>query len=239
MLPPTIIKPLKLWSGKQIISTLLINLIPKNMSPINLTAGTKINAKNWETHKPRPWNGGGTEILDNNLSESEVIIRNGEILCGILDKNHIGSTPFGLVHCIYELYGGDCSSALLSALSKLFTFYLQLEAFTLGVKDILVVDKADKKRKKLIAKGRQAGISVIQSIFELEHEPTVEELTAKIDDAYSKDPKFRTVLDRKYKQVLDGVNNAINKVCVPAGLITKFPKNNLQLMVSYFYFNFI
>lgn len=54
------------------------------------------------------------------MSEAEVIIRKGEILCGILDKTHYGATPYGLVHCMYELYGGKYAVALLSAFAKLF-----------------------------------------------------------------------------------------------------------------------
>ncbi|XP_046865726.1 DNA-directed RNA polymerase I subunit RPA1-like [Drosophila willistoni] len=52
-----------------------------------------------------------------------------------------------------------------------------------------------------------------------------------MEQAYVKDPKFRVLLDRKYKSLLDGYTNDINKTCLPGGLITKFPSNNLQLMV--------
>ena len=37
------------------------------------------------------------------LGESDVIIRQGELLCGVLDKGHYGPTPFGLVHSCYEV----------------------------------------------------------------------------------------------------------------------------------------
>lgn len=88
------------------------------------------------------------------MTESEVIIRNGELLVGILDKTHYGATPYGLIHCMYELYGGKSSTQLLTSFSKLFTFFLQREGFTLGVQDILVLPEADKKRKKVIKKSR-------------------------------------------------------------------------------------
>ena len=39
-------------------------------------------------------------------------------------------------------------------------------------------------------------------------------------------------LDRGYKEKLNPATNEINAVCVPAGLITPFPQNNLQLMVN-------
>jgi len=37
------------------------------------------------------------------MSEAEVIIRDGELLCGVLDKSHYGATPYGLVHCVNEV----------------------------------------------------------------------------------------------------------------------------------------
>lgn len=61
------------------------------------------------------------------------MIRNGELLLGVLDKAHYGSSAYGLVHCCYELYGGETSGKLLSCLARLFTAYLQLyRGFTMG-----------------------------------------------------------------------------------------------------------
>lgn len=62
-----------------------------------------------------------------------MVIRQGELLVGVLDKAHYGSSAYGLVHCCYELYGGETSGKLLSCLARLFTAYLQLyRGFTLG-----------------------------------------------------------------------------------------------------------
>lgn len=69
----------------------------------------------------------------NASSSSQVVIREGELLVGVLDKAHYGSSAYGLVHCCYELYGGETSGKLLSCLARLFTAYLQLyRGFTLG-----------------------------------------------------------------------------------------------------------
>lgn len=54
----------------------------------------------------------------------------------------------------------------------------------------------------------------------------------KIESELATNPRFRTLLDRKYKTALDNYTNEINKICLPQGLIEKFPKNNLQLMVQ-------
>lgn len=43
-----------------------------------------------------------------NMSETEVIIRQGQLLVGVLDKGHYGPTAYGLVHCCYEVCDWTC-----------------------------------------------------------------------------------------------------------------------------------
>lgn len=233
LLPPTILKPMMLWSGKQVLSTIIINTIPKGKPLLSLTSKAKIGAKAWQNTPPRKWKAGGTPFANyNTMSEAEVVIQKGELLSGVLDKTHYGATPFGLVHCMYELYGGDSSTSLLSSFSKLFTFYLQWIGFTLGVKDILVVEEADEKRDDYIRLVRQAG--KLAAVKATDTPADIDEVTLKatIEEMHAKDPKFRAALDRQYKNLLDSHTNNINKACLIEGLLEKFPSNNLQLMVQ-------
>ncbi|ALC41779.1 RpI1 [Drosophila busckii] len=230
LLPPSILKPAVLWSGKQVLSTIIINLIPEDYERINLDSFAKIGGKNWNVLRPRTPLCGSVP-LEQELSESQVQIRAGELLVGVLDKQQYGATTFGLIHCMYELYGGDVSTRLLTAFTKVFTFFLQLEGFTLGVKDILVSAEADRKRRNIINECREVGNSAVAAALELEDVPPHDELAEQMEAAYVKDTKFRVLLDRKYKSMLDGYTNDINKTCLPGGLISKFPDNNLQLMV--------
>lgn len=102
-LPPAIVKPVPLWSGKQILSTVIINVTPRDKAKINLTSTSKINEGAWQARKPRKWKCGEQFANSKTMSEAEVIVRNGELLCGVLDKTHYGATPYGLIHCIYEV----------------------------------------------------------------------------------------------------------------------------------------
>lgn len=233
LLPPTILKPVVLWSGKQVLSTIIINTIPKGRPYLSLTGKAKISSKAWQKENPRSWKAGGTPFSDaNTMTEAEVVIRKGELLCGVLDKTHYGATPYGLVHCMYELYGGDSSSNLLSSFSKVFTFYLQWIGFTLGVKDILVVPEADNKRDNYVNLVRQAGRVAALKATELPADVDDTKIKETIGEMHTKDPKFRAHLDRQYKTMLDSYTNNINKVCLSEGLLEKFPYNNLQLMVQ-------
>ena len=87
LLPPAIMKPVPLWSGKQVFSTIIMNLTPKGKPLINIESTAKISLKDWQNGTARQWKAGGTPLpKDQSMTESEVIIRHGELLVGVLDK---------------------------------------------------------------------------------------------------------------------------------------------------------
>ncbi|GAB6022197.1 DNA-directed RNA polymerase I subunit RPA1 [Chamberlinius hualienensis] len=232
LLPPAILKPRLLWSGKQIVSTVLINSIPEGQPLINLTGASKISDKCWQRSAPRKWKAGGTYYVGKEMSEHEVILRNGELLCGILDKSHCGPTQYGLIHCCHELYGGQVGTELLSRLERLFTNCVQLKGFSLGVEDIIVTYTADRKRREIMQNSQELGYKTVSAALKLAE--TVDEKTVK--EKYMKshlmlDDKGMKDIDNAMKSKTDDTTNAINKVCMPDGLLKKFPDNNLQLMV--------
>ncbi|CAN9514672.1 unnamed protein product [Ophioblennius macclurei] len=230
LLPPAILKPQKLWTGKQLVSTLLLNVIPDKAVPLNLVGKSKIPGKAWIQEPPRAAPG----YSPDSMCDSQVVIRQGELLVGVLDKAHYGSSAYGLVHCCYELYGGETSGKLLSCLARLFTAYLQLyRGFTLGVEDILVKPGANKKRKKIIQESLKVGSKALQAAFNLPSKVDQAEAQGRWQDAHlNPDQRDFTLADHKFKEVANQVNNDINKVCMPVGLHTSFPDNNLQLMVQ-------
>ncbi|KAL1435333.1 hypothetical protein MTO96_011066 [Rhipicephalus appendiculatus] len=226
LLPPAIQKPQMLWTGKQVLSTVLLNCIPHGKPPPTVEGKAKIPAKAW----PK---GGEAEAF---MNEGDVVIRDGELLCGILDKAHYGPTQFGLVHVCYELYGGAISSLVLSAFARLFTHYLQIfSGFTLGIEDILVTDKADRKRKRIMKKAKTQGDEVAIKALGLENEEELDavQLEDRLRAAHvARNDRQMKQLDSSMKSVTDDVNNQINRACIPDGLLKKFPSNNLQLMVQ-------
>lgn len=230
LLPPAIIKPARLWTGKQVVSTLLLNVIPKTAIPLNLVGRSKIPSKAWVQVPPRATPGYKPETM----CDSQVVIRQGELLVGVLDKAHYGSSAYGLVHCCYELYGGETSGNLLSCLARLFTAYLQLyRGFTLGVEDILVKPGANKQRKKIIKHSLKIGTKALQAAFSLPPNVDPAEARSRWQDAHlNPDQRDFSLADHKFKEVANQINNNINKVCMPVGLHTSFPDNNLQLMVQ-------
>ncbi|KAK7474278.1 hypothetical protein BaRGS_00034470, partial [Batillaria attramentaria] len=231
LLPPAIVKPCPMWSGKQVVSTLLLNIIPKGKKPLSLNSSTKIPEKSWiSTKVETPM----AQFTAQDMGESTVLVRHGELLQGVLDKAQCGNSSFGLVHCVYELYGGEVAGKLLTCLGRLYTSFLQLSGFTLGVEDILVKDKANSKRRKIIAKSTKEGYGAAMQAFGVSPEECTEsELLGMLKEAQfgTDDLKMRE-LDMCVKTVTDAVQDKIVRSTMPTELYKGFPSNNLQLMVQ-------
>lgn len=229
ILPPSIVKPVQLWSGKQVLSTLVLNVIPDNKPALSLTGTAKVPEMSWiKMKEARP---GFTSPL--HMGESDVIIREGELLCGILEKGHYGPTPFGLIHCCYELYGGAVTGQMITCFGRLFTNYLQWIGFTLGVEDILLCRKADKERRRIIRKSPRCGLISAKNALGLDSDCDDSKLLCALKDAhFSKTDHLMRELDRSMRTETTAIQEKIVGVCIPNGLEKLFPQNNLQLMVQ-------
>jgi DNA-directed RNA polymerase I subunit RPA1 len=159
-MPPTIIKPRPLWTGKQVVSTLLKNIVnhegsdyKKNkIQGLNLDSKSKLSASEWGKI--------GKE-------EGDVIFRDNELLQGTLDKNQYGASEFGLVHSFYEIYGSEKAGELLTSLARIFTAFLQIHGFTCGLDDLVLTPEFNKKRRLIIEESHQSGMQAAAKFSDL------------------------------------------------------------------------
>ncbi|KAN0015434.1 hypothetical protein ACTFIU_008165 [Dictyostelium citrinum] len=213
--PPCILKPVPLWSGKQLISAALTHLTI-GRAPLNLEAPSKIPTKMWGTK--------GMEIT----RDSHVIIRQNEMVAGILDKGHFGASSYGLVHTCYELYDPDVAGSLLTLLGRMFTNYLQSRGFTCGVDDLLMKSKEEKFRVETLKKANEEGFTVAAKFADL----------SKYDEQKARDFFSKALQSEREVARLDGLlkkglNQYTSKVIdtlIPGGQQKPFPKNNFSLM---------
>lgn len=89
--------------------------------------------------------------------------------------------------------------------------FLQQEGFTLGVRDILTVRKADSKRKKIIKDSREIGVDVVTTALNIPKDTPLDKIVEKIEEAGVINPKIRAMIDRQYKSALDTYTNDINR----------------------------
>lgn len=155
---------------------------------------------------------------------------------------------------MYELYGGKKAGELLSALGRLFTFYLNTIAFTCGIDDMLInvcslsinivpVDQLtslnnlaqntyDSIRQGLLKKANNSGYDVAADYLGYSKGDKVErpEIRQNLGQALS-DPDEATVWDNMMKRQMSSSTTDIIKETMK-GQIKKFPWNNLTLMTT-------
>lgn len=107
-------RPKQLWTGKQLVSN-IIKIIVKlnkkdNVKGLSMEGKTKLSK---------------AELQGNLSEETQFIVRDNELLQGIIDKNQVGSgAEYGLMHAFHELYGPKMLGQLFTALAKVFSFNL-------------------------------------------------------------------------------------------------------------------
>jgi DNA-directed RNA polymerase beta' subunit len=215
---PTIWKPQPLWTGKQIFTTVLKNIKPAEYQGLTLTSASSTSGKLW---------GPSSE-------ENTVIIKDGELLCGIMDKKQIGPAAGGLINGVYEAYGETIAGRALSIIGRLLTKLLHMRAFSCGVEDLILTEEGDRARIEALTKAEEVGFEVATTYVTMD--------ASKID---SRNPELRrrleTVLrDDSKQQGLDMLTNtangkissAVTQACLPSKLIKPFPKNQMQAMTG-------
>lgn len=213
--PPAIIKPVPMWTGKQVITTALLNITPNGMDGINLKSKNKI--------KNDYWGEGSTE--------NEVIFKNGELVCGILDKSQYGAADNGIVHSVFEVYGNDTAGKLLSVLGRLFTRYITSVGFTCGMDDLYLTKEGDAWRKEILEKASDVGLKAAAEVTNLDEDVSEDdpEFIRRLEEILRDDQKLG-ILDAITQSKVNTVASSIVSKCVPDGTAKRFPINSMQSM---------
>jgi DNA-directed RNA polymerase I subunit RPA1 len=216
--PPAIWKPAPLWTGKQVVTTIIKNITPPGGEGLNLTSKSQTPGDLWGT---------GSE-------EQQVIIAAGEFLCGILDKSQIGPANGGLINGVYEAYGPVIAGKLLSILGRLLTKLLHMRAFSCGVEDLILNAEGDAARTQLLKGADEVGLEVASKYVTLEsRKPAADnpELRKRLERVLRDDSK-QAMLDEVMKSRNAALSSEITKACLPEALIKPFPKNQMQAMTG-------
>lgn len=158
----------------------------------------------------------------------------------------------------YELYGSKKAGELLSALGRLFTFYLNTVAFTCGIDDMLinvrcclrarvvsasqptdrpthvrvVQNEFDSVRQGLLRKANNSGYEVASEFLGYSSTDKVDrpEVRQGLGQAV-RDPDEATTWDNLMKKQMSSMTTDIIKETMK-GQVKKFPWNNLTLMTT-------
>ncbi|SCU82158.1 LAFA_0C09450g1_1 [Lachancea sp. 'fantastica'] len=212
---PAVWKPVPLWTGKQIITTVLLNVTPADMPGINLKSSNKIKNDYW-----------GKGSLEN-----EVLFKDGQLLCGILDKSQYGASKYGIVHALHEVYGPDVSAKVLSVLGRLFTNYITSTAFTCGMDDLRLTDEGNKWRRDILKTSHDVGRAAASEVTNLDNNVSASdpELLKRLEEILRDDNKLG-ILDAVTSSKVNTVTSQVVSKCIPDGTMKKFPLNSMQAM---------
>ena len=183
--------------------------------PLNLTSESKLPGSYW----------GKTS------EEGQVLVLNGELLVGVLDKNQFGASKFGLVHAVHEIYGPTMCGQLLTTLGRLFSRYLEWIGFTCRIDDLLLLPTAEARRDAIKAEAPIIGHAVATQFLNLEAGADRQALADGIEQVVRS--KDRTAaLDGAMKSQVHSLTSRIIDTCLPDGQRKPFPWNNMSLMVA-------
>ena len=214
---PAIVQPRPLWTGKQVITTVLKNITPASHPGLTLLGKSQTSGDRWGEKS----------------EEGVVIFQAGELLCGILDKAHLGPSTGGFVHAIYETYGHTIAGKLLSVLGRLLTKLLHMRAFSCGMEDIVLTPAGDKMRLEKLKDAETVGLEVASKYVTLEYQPGKDnrELRTRLEDVLYDDVK-QAGLDSVYNSRTSTLSSEVTAACLPDGLRKSFPKNQMQAMTT-------
>jgi len=139
-----------LWTGKQAFSMILPN--------VNLVRKSNGCPKG-ETEDPLV------------PSDRVVLIENGTLLHGIVDKATVGTSGGGLIHVVSNDFGHDATRLFMNGLQKLVNNWLLMRGFTIGAADtvadratveqiVRVIDDSKASVKELVKKGQQGDLQL-------------------------------------------------------------------------------
>jgi DNA-directed RNA polymerase III subunit RPC1 len=138
--PPAIIKPQALWTGKQLFGILMR---PNKQSPVKVNLDAKC-----KEYRARPG-----VVPDMDPDDSWLVIRNSEVMCGMMDKSTVGSgKKDSIFYIILRDFGPDYAVAAMNRLAKLSARYLANRGFSIGISDVYPSKRLEEQKAALVAK---------------------------------------------------------------------------------------
>ncbi|TCD69172.1 hypothetical protein EIP91_008468 [Steccherinum ochraceum] len=145
--PPTIWKPVRLWTGKQVFNVLMR---PNRYSRVLVNVESKCNKEEKPQHdhygRMRP-------ASDMSPNDGWLVIVNSEIMCGVMDKATVGSgkkkSVFGV---IMRDYGSNEAAGAMNRLAKLCARWLANYGFSLGINDVIPGPILSEKKDGMVIK---------------------------------------------------------------------------------------
>ncbi|KAK4545068.1 hypothetical protein LTR36_003619 [Oleoguttula mirabilis] len=220
--PPAVWKPKALWTGKQVVTSVLLNIVQEGFKGLTMTGKSTTDSKLW----------GGAGVKE----EGTVVFKDGYLCSGILDKKQIGPSSGGVVNAVYEVYGHTVAGRLMSVLGRLLTRLEGMRGFSCGVEDLIFTKEGEVARREALAGAEAVGLEVAAKYVGLqEHRPKSgdRELRRRLEDVLRDDGGGKMQgLDQLTNNATKDLSSAVTNACLPDALVKPFPKNQMQAMTT-------
>lgn len=135
---PVILKPQRLWTGKQVFN-MLMRPNKKSRVLVNLDAACK---------QFKPVSGQTPDLSED---DAWLVIRNSEVMCGVMDKSTVGDGKKGSVfYVMMRDFGPDHAVQGMNRLAKLSARWLTNQGFSIGVSDVMPSANLVRKKQALV-----------------------------------------------------------------------------------------
>ncbi|KAL7746501.1 DNA-directed RNA polymerase III subunit C1 (rpo31) [Sorochytrium milnesiophthora] len=139
--PPCILKPQRLWSGKQILSLLMR---PNQKSNVLVNLETKTRSYQKEA-------GRAPDLCP---ADGWLVIQNSEIMCGVWDKAIVGDgNKDSVFYVVLRDYGAPAAAVCMNRLAKLCARWLGNRGFSIGIQDVQPGNILSQKKEELVERG--------------------------------------------------------------------------------------
>ncbi|KAG8529336.1 uncharacterized protein KY384_005972 [Bacidia gigantensis] len=138
--PPSILKPVMLWTGKQVFNVLLR---PSRDCNVRISLDAPCREYRFNSSAPR----------DMSETDGWLCIRDSEIMCGVMDKSTIGAGKKDSIFCaILRDFGEDEALSAMNRLARLISRYLSGQGFSIGISDVRPGEKLSRDKQTLVEK---------------------------------------------------------------------------------------
>ncbi|GAA6029739.1 hypothetical protein JCM8097_001026 [Rhodosporidiobolus ruineniae] len=211
--PPTILKPERLWTGKQVFNVLMR---PNKASKVNVN----LECKNKTSMKPsqdhgKPEDGGIAYPPFMSVNDGYLVVQNSEIICGVFDKATVGDGNKKSVYAvIMRDFGSDEAAKCMNRMAKLCARWLANKGFSIGISDVTPGERLRAEKDTLVQRAYAQADEYIS-------------LAAKGKLECLPGSNLEQTLESKISGDLSKVRDEVGEICM-----TELSRNNAPLIMA-------
>ncbi|GAA6004779.1 hypothetical protein JCM11491_002226 [Sporobolomyces phaffii] len=204
---PTILKPERMWTGKQIFNLLMR---PCKSNPVNVN----LECKNKTSEKPSTEHDLAYPAFMSR-NDGYLVVQNSEIICGVFDKATVGDGNKKSVFAVIQRdFGEDAAAKCMNRMAKLCARWLANKGFSIGISDVTPGEQLRREKDSLVLKAYAAADEYIRLAAEnrLECQPG---------------SNMEQTLESMISGDLSRVRDQVGEICM-----TELSRNNAPLIMA-------